>query len=62
MGTILKDRMALCLLLALCIAAGIYVPAAAGLTAGRRRNHFDHAAGEIAYLVLQLFGWLSKYI
>lgn len=57
---ILKDKMILCLLTGLLIAVSIYIPTAAGLTFSRRRNHFDHAAGEVSYLGLQSAGWLSK--
>lgn len=40
----------------------IYIPAAFGLTVARRRNHFDHAGGEVAYLVIQQVGWLGELL
>ena len=42
------------------LALVIYVPAAIILSAKNSWNQFDHAGGEVAYIVIQMLAWLSK--
>lgn len=45
---------------AMLIAFLIYIPAAFAFTSRRRKTRFDHAGGEVAYLVVQQIGWLCE--
>ncbi|KAI9636645.1 uncharacterized protein MKK02DRAFT_45350 [Dioszegia hungarica] len=47
---------------AMLIAFLIYIPAAFAFTSRRRKTRFDHAGGEVAYLVVQQIGWLLSGI
>lgn len=56
----LSDILLFAITLALALAFIIYIPAAFGLSLAKRHGHFDHAGGEIAYLVVQQVGWLGE--
>lgn len=61
-GIFLKQhRLALLAHCALTVAFLIYVPAAFTLTLMKGRNAFDHAGGEIAYLVIQQIGLSGEF-
>lgn len=38
----------------------IYLPAAVYLSVKHRNNKFDHAGGEIAYVVMQMATWIGE--
>lgn len=55
-----RDLIMLIIHCCLALAFLIYIPAAFGVTVARQKSHFDHAGGEVAYLVIQMLGWLGK--
>lgn len=56
----LRDSLLLIILLLSLVAFLIYIPAAFGLSLARKGSHFDHAGGEVAYLVVQAAMWTSE--
>lgn len=55
-----RDVIQAALVGAVSIAYLIYVPAAVGLCLAKKATRFDHVAGEVAYLLVQIGGYLGE--